>query len=500
MSTNLFPMHYSEDAQIADGALPGSVDSRSIDDSLRIPVVALFGNAIHWLIAAAVISLVLVIKLIVPGFLGGISFLSYGRLAPIARDLFLYGWGVQAALAAGIWLTARLAGRPLAQTPLGGLLQGTLLISATVLWNLAILIGSLGILAGYSTGVEWLEYPGWASGALLAAFLMIGIWAVLLFDRRVNEGVEVAQYYLVAGFCTFPWIYGTANLLLVWKPIQASAQGSIQAWFSGSLPTISLLPISLAALYALLPRLLGGHLHRRTLAPLGFWALLLLGGWSGMTNLLGGPIPAWMSSAGVVAGVLFLIPVVITGINLYGIKREWDDDRIPDAEVKKSVAERFLFLGLFSFITYGAITMISSWPMISGAMSFTGITEAKTQVLLVGAISFPLFGVLYEALPHLFGRSFWCPKLAERHYWLTLVGFSMIVSMMLLGGLFTGLALSDPTITFLNITSYAFPFNVLECVGQVLLLIAAAMLVLNITAGLLHDVINPSDVNRAPKS
>jgi hypothetical protein len=76
----------------------------------------------------------------------------------------------------------------------------------------------------------------------------------------------------------------------------------------------------------------------------------------------------------------------------------------------------------------------------------------------------------------------------------------MIVSMMLLGGLFTGLALSDPTITFLNITSYAFPFNVLECVGQVLLLIAAAMLVLNITAGLLHDVINPSDVNRAPKS
>ncbi len=488
MSTNLFPMHYSEEVG-ADcaGATSAVIDSKAIDDSLRLPVLALFGNAVHWLIISALIAVVLSIKLIAPGFLGGISFLNYGRLAPIACDLFLYGWASQAALAAGIWLMARLAGSPLAdqeKSRIGATLQSTLLISATVLWNLAILLGSLAILAGYSTGVEWLEYPNWASASLFASFLMISIWAVLLFDRRINERVEAAQWYLVAGFCSFPWIYGTANLLLTWKPLQASAQGPVLAWFNGSFPVLSLLPISLAALYALLPRTQQAHLHRRSLAPLGFWALLLLGAWSGVTNLLGSPVPAWMSASGVVCGVLLLIPIIIIAINLLGIS-------CPEEERPKSVAFRFLKQGVYALITVGAVTAFCSLPDISGTLRFTGVTEAKTQLWLIGAISFPLFGVLYEAVPRLLGREAWCPALAERHYWLTLVGFWILIAMLLLEGLFTGLALNDPTVSFLNITSYAFPFHVIEVVAQMLLFVAASLLGFNITRAFAGDYLFP---------
>lgn len=488
MSMNLFPMHYSEETRIADGALPGSVDSRAIDESLRLPVLALFGNAVHWLLVAAVISLVLSIKLIVPEFLSGIGFLNYGRLAPMARDLFLYGWASQAALAAGIWLAARLAGRPLANSALGSTVLSTLLHSAIVLWNLAVLLGSLAILAGYSTGVEWLEYPNWASGALFAAFLMIGIRAVLIFDQRVNERAEVAQWYLVAGFCSFPWIYGTANLLLTWKPIQASAQGAIQAWFSGSFPSLWLLPVSLAACYALIPRIQEEHLNRRSLAPLGFWSLLLLGGWSGIASLLGGPVPAWMSAAGVVSGVLFLIPTTIILINLLGIPRKASGMESKEA---LSVPARFLYLGVYAFLVLGFVVAFSAWPDISGALRFTGVTEAKTQLWLFGAISLPLFGVLYEALPHLLGRDCWLPVLSERHYWLTVVGFWLMIGILLLGGFFTGLALSDPTVSFLNITSYEYPFHVLECVAQLILLAAAVMLGFNLTRAFAGEYLFP---------
>jgi cytochrome c oxidase cbb3-type subunit 1 len=481
-------MHYSEEAQIADGPLPGSLDSRAIDASLRLPVLALFGNAVHWLIVSALIAVVLSIKLVIPEFLGGISFLSYGRLAPVARDLFLYGWASQAALAAGIWLSARLAGRPLSGSALGSTLQSTLMMSATVLWNLAVLLGSLALLCGYSTGVEWLEYPGWASGALFASFLMIGIWALLLFDRRVGERVEVAQWYLVAGLCSFPWIYGTANLLLVWKPIAASAQGPVQAWFGGSFALLWLLPISMGALYAMLPRMLAEHLHRRNLASFGFWSFLFLGGWSGMTHLIAGPVPAWMTAVGIVAGVLFLIPVIIVAINLLGMPRH---DIFGEGEKPTGIPERFLFLGLSALIVLGAVTAISSVPLISGALSFTGVTEAKTQLLLLGAVSLPLFGILYEALPHLLGRESWCPSLSERHYWLTLVGFWLLTGSLALGGLFTGLALNDSTISFLNITSYAYPFYVLECVAQLILLAAAIMIGFNLTRAFAGDYLFP---------
>lgn len=488
MSANLFPVHHSEDAQKIEGGTGcvtqgGGIDSLEIDDSLRIPVLALFGNAVHWLIVAALISMVLSLKLVIPDFLGGIGFLNYGRLAPVARDLFLYGWASQAALAAGLWLASRLSGRPI-----GGVVHSTLLICAIVLWNLAVLLGSLAILAGYSTGVEWLEYPNWASGALFVAFLLIALRSLLLFECRINDRAEVAQWYLVAGFCSFPWVYGTANLLLTWKPVQASAQGPIQAWFGGSFLALWLLPIALAALYALIPRLLGEHLHRRSLAPLGFWSLLMLGGWNGISRLLGGPVPAWMGAAGVVSSVLFLIPVIIIAINIFGISSSSSDD---EASIGKSIPERFLFLGAYALVALGVLMAIIGWPAIGGALGFTGVVEARTQLWLLGAVSFPMFGVIYQSVPHLLGRECWNQAFSEFHYWLSLVGFWLLIGMLLLGGLFTGLALNDSTISFLNITSYDFPFHVMEWVAQLILLAAAMMLGFNLTRALAVEQLFP---------
>jgi cytochrome c oxidase cbb3-type subunit 1 len=118
---------------------------------------------------------------------------------------------------------------------------------------------------------------------------------------------------------------------------------------------------------------------------------------------------------------------------------------------------------------------------------FTAFTEAKTQLWILGAISLPLFGVIYESLPQLVGRDCWNPDLSVRHYALTLVGLGMLVTLMLLGGLFTGIALADPTVSFLNITSYSYPFHLMECVAQILLSIAALALGSNITRALAAD-------------
>jgi cytochrome c oxidase cbb3-type subunit 1 len=471
MSDNIFAYHHAETDR-------GGAETRAVDASVRLPVLVLFGNAVHWLVVASLISFILSVKLIAPGFLGGISFLTYGRLAPMARDLFLYGWASQAAIAAGIWLVARLSGRPI-----GGVLHTTLIVSATVLWNVAVLLGTLAIFAGYSTGVEWLEYPNWASAMLLLSFVLIGIWVVLHFDRRVNERAEVAQWYLVAGFCSFPWVYGTANLLLTWKPVQASAQGPVQSWYCGGLLTLWLLPVALAALYSLLPRLLGCHINRRNLAALGFWMILFLGGWSGQSRLIGGPVPAWMTSAGVVAGVLFLIPVIIVAINLLTLRAE--------EGVSASIPLTFLHTGLIALLSAGILGALVSLPDISAFARFTAITEAGNQLWILGAISFPLFAVLYEAVPALLGRDAWLPSLSQRHYWFTFSGLWLLVGLMLFGGLFTGLALGDPTVSFLNITSYSYPFHVLECIAQLLLLAAAVILGLNLSRALAWDYLFP---------
>lgn len=445
-----------------------------IDASVRAPVILLFGNALHWLLVASFLSLVASVKLVAPGFLGGVSFLGYGRLDAAARDLFLYGWASQAAVAAGIWLMARFCGRTF-----GGALLRTLVNSAVVLWNLTVLLGTLAILAGYSTGVEWLEYPNWASAMLFLSFLMIAVWVVCLFDRRAGARAETALWYLVAGFCCFPWVYGTANLLLTWKPIQASAQGPVQGWFCNGFLLLWLLPVALGALYGLLPRLSGSHVHRRNLAPLGFWLLILFGGWAGLGRLLGGPIPAWMASAGVVAGVLFLIPVLIVLINLSGLKGG------------SGTVWQFLRTGLFLLLAAGLLTAFVSLPGVSAFARFTGVTVARDQLWLLGALTFPLFAVLYESLPALLGRDCWRPSLSGQHYWLAFSGLCLLAALLVLDGLVAGLALLDPVVSFLNITSYVQPFHVLECAAQLLLTAAAGVVAANFTLALAADRLFP---------
>lgn len=474
MSDTILSHHHDPES---DGAKAGCIDA-----SVRTPVLLMFGNALHWLVVASLLSFVASVKLVVPGLLAWVPFLGYGRLEVMARDLFLYGWASQAAIAAGIWLMARFCSRTL-----GGVLLRTLVNAAVVLWNLAVLLGTLAILAGYSTGVEWLEYPNWASAMLFLSFLMIGIWVVSLFDRRagIESGgrAETALWYLVAGFCCFPWVYGTANLLLTWKSLQASAQGAVQGWFCNGFMVLWLLPVALGALYGLLPRLSGEHLHRRNLAPLGFWLLLLFGGWAGLARLIGGPIPAWMTSAGVVAGVLLLIPILIVMINLMGLNKRESEE--------VDTAWQFLRGGLAFVLAAGILGAFVALPGISAFARFTGVTASVDLVWLLGAVTFPLFGVIYLSLPPLLGRECWGASLAVLHYWLTFAGLCLLAVLLFLDGLVAGTALLDPVVSFLNITSYVQPFHVLESAARLLLLAASVIIAANFTRALAAERLFP---------
>jgi cbb3-type cytochrome oxidase subunit 1 len=167
-------------------------------------------------------------------------------------------------------------------------------------------------------------------------------------------------------------------------------------------------------------------------------------------------------------------------MNLLGMSRN-------EALVQESYPVRFILMGLYSLISVGLIGALASLPSVSGVLRFTAFTEAKTQFWILGAISLPLFAVLYESLPQLLGRDCWSPVLTGRHYILTLVGIAMLVTLLLLGGLFTGIALADPTVSFLNITSYSYPFHLMECVAQLLLLAGSLTLAMNITRALAAD-------------
>lgn len=109
-----------------------------IDHSLRLPLLLLVRMSAFWFVVGSFLALLSALKLVLPSFLDGSSFFTYGRLFPVACDLLIYGWATPIGLAVSLWLMARLCGTPLR--------CAKIFVSAGLIWNLGIFLGSLAIL------------------------------------------------------------------------------------------------------------------------------------------------------------------------------------------------------------------------------------------------------------------------------------------------------------------------------------------------------------------
>src|SRR5260370_18766652 len=152
-----------------------------------------------------------------------------------------------------------------------------------------------------------LEFPSYAAVSLFLGFLIVGLWALTIFWSRRPGPTYVSQWYILGAFLWFAWMYSTANILLNIASAPGPAQPAINWWYVGSLIDLWLTPIALATAYYLIPKLVGRPIHSYKLALFGFWSLALLAGWSGMTHLVGGPLPAWMSTASILSMRLMML-------------------------------------------------------------------------------------------------------------------------------------------------------------------------------------------------
>src|SRR5437867_9258354 len=122
-----------------------------IDVSCRWPLLLLFISGVSWLVFGTLLALISCIKLHAPDFLADHAWLTLGRVRPAAMNSFLYGFASQAAFGVMLWLMCRLGGVKL-------FFPWPVMV-AWKFWNIGVTVGVLAILAGASTGFEWLEMP-----------------------------------------------------------------------------------------------------------------------------------------------------------------------------------------------------------------------------------------------------------------------------------------------------------------------------------------------------
>lgn len=429
-------------------------------------MLAFLVSGAFWLIVGGALQLGASIQTHSPTFLAGCEWFTHGRLAPAAQNALVYGWGFNAAFAVGLWMMARLS--------LASLRHGGWLLIAGKFWNVGVFLGVGGILAGYSTSYELLEFPRYVVLLLLASYALIAVWIVTTFSLRNTENVFASQWYLVAAAFFFPWLYSLAQVMLLKAPVAGTLQAVVNAWYVSGLHTLWFIPFGLAIAYYFLPKLLGRPVNLYYTAALGYWWLLAIGVLFAGTRLINAPVPVWVPTLGIAAALLLPLPLVVIGLNLLGtIGRD----------VGRSLASptlSFVGLSIVSFLVWGVLAIVTSTRGVAANFQFTLGPSGMDWLVVYGIFSTAAFGAAYFIVPRLTGREWASPALVKGHFWAAALGLALFTAASLVGGFKHGALLNDPAVAFGDITKAIAPWLAARSVALMLLAVGHVAFALNL--------------------
>jgi cytochrome c oxidase cbb3-type subunit 1 len=241
-----------------------------------------------------------------------------------------------------------------------------------------------------------------------------------------------------------------------------------------------LTPIALATAYYLIPKVLGRPIHSYYLSVIGFWALALFYNWAGVHHLIGGPVPAWVISAGTVASVMMVIPVIVTAINhhltVVGCHKEgWASPTI-----------RFV---VFGAINYTVVSLFGSAMALRGVNEvthFTHYTVGHAHHGVYGFFTMIMFGAVYYMMPRLLFREWRNAFLIKVHWWMCGMGLILMVAALQIGGWFQGLqmnALSEdgtPLYSFIQVVENTKPWLWLRSLSGLMIVVGHFAFAINV--------------------
>ncbi|HYY28409.1 MAG TPA: cbb3-type cytochrome c oxidase subunit I [Chthoniobacterales bacterium] len=435
-------------------------DFAAIDRSIQVPVLVYIGSGIFWLIIASLLFLLSSSQIHKPTAwwtLPGISWLSYGRVFPGFMDCLVYGWAVPAGIGVGIWLLSRFSTAPLRHSSLA--------VYGCAVWNVGMITGVFSLLTGMTNGRPLLEFPSYTAFLLFFGFAMAGLYMLAIVRNRRSGPLYISEWYLVGALLWFAWMYAVANVTLSAPSVPGPAQPAINFWYVGCIVDLWMTPVALATAFYLIPKIVEKPIYSEKLAFLGFGGLAIFGGWTGLTHIIGGPLPAWMITAAIVAKVLMLIPVLAVAANFHLTMKGVFEDLRDDAVL------RFITTGAMIYTAYAVEASIISLRSIAQFTQFTFVTQVHTQLGLIGFFSMVLFGAIYYVVPRLLGRDWLFPKLATTHFWLNIVGLGLLFFALTIGGLIQGFGLEDPNVPIVAISDLLQPFLTVQNVGVLLILV-----------------------------
>ncbi len=439
-----------------------------IDRSLRHPVMFFLTSAAAWLAVSIILGIISSAKVHSPGFLDGCSWLTYGRTQAAHINILVYGWGFQAAFGVIVWMLSRLSRQECR--------AAGLILTAGHIWNFGVSVGVLGILAGYGTGMPWMEFPSFTWPVLLLSYFAIVVWSFVQFKIRPEGHVYISQWYLMAAMIWFPWVFITANVLLHVMPGNPVMAAGINAWYKSSLIFLFFTPVALGTAFYLTPKVTGRPIHSYSLAKLGFWSLAIIMPWAGMQKLTGAPIPYFIPYVGAAATILFFIPAFTAAINI--LRTALSDPEVAN----NSPTLRFTMAGIVGLIVMAVAAVFLNLPGSTLKLSQFSMSGYGFDILAIyGFFSFVMFGAIYFIVPRITRREWLSRRLIKMHFFLSAYGIAFVALIAIFGGLQQGIGQEAFDQPWQQAAERAYPYAVFTTVIWCIILLSNIFFFMHLT-------------------
>jgi cytochrome c oxidase cbb3-type subunit I/II len=445
------------------------------NDSVRLFAAA---TAV-WGIVAFLAGLVVALKLVFPALLGGIPYLSYGRLRPLHTNAAIFAFAGNA-IFVGVYYSlqrlckARMYSDRLSRIHFWG-------------WQLIIVLAAITLPLGFTTSKEYaeLEWP--------IDLLITGVWVVFGWNmlgtviRRRERHMYVSIWFYLATFVTVALLHVVNSMelpvsLLKSYSMYAGVQDAlVQWWYGHNAVAFFLTTPFLGAMYYFIPKAANRPVFSYRLSIVHFWSLIFLYIWAGPHHLLYTALPDWAQSLGTVFSIMLIAPSWGGMVNgLLTLRGAWD-------RVRESPVLKFMVVGVTA---YGMSTFEGPMLSLKNVNAMTHYTDYIIGHVHLGALAWNgglAFAMLYYILPRIYRTALYSERLANVHFWLATLGILFYAIPMYVGGITQSLmwqeftpegALRYPN--FLETVVRLRPMYALRAAGGSLFVLGAVVAVYNL--------------------
>lgn len=385
-------------------------------------VLCYYVAAMTYMVISMLGGLLVALQLVRWNCLQGIELLSPGRWRMVHTNAIAYGFLANAFLGTLHWAIPRLTLRPV--------LNKGLSYFIFVAWQAVVLATAGGILLGQAQGLEWGETPVWIDPLAQLGLLLVAInfMAPIIVARGP---MYVTLWYFMAAFVWTFLTYAMGNFIPQYVVCGTNA-GAIGGLFIHDLVGLFVTPLGWGLMYYFVPILLRKPIWSHGLSLVGFWGLAFFYPLQGIHHFLYTPIPMFLQYGAVISTIAVEFVVATVIVNFFGTLRG------AGREVVTNLPVRWFYTGMVLYFITCFQCALQVTLTFQALIHFTDWVVGHAHLVMFGVFSQWLMGIMTYLIPRLCGKPWYSRKLCEWHYWLSVVGITVMFLDLTMAGLFQG--------------------------------------------------------------